>query len=337
MIGVGINGFGRTGRQVLRALLAFHPDIRVVVINDLGDPSLGAHLFQHDSTYGTYPSEVNLVGDRLHIGGSEIQMMRVPDPAVVPWGHQGVEIVIEATGHFNESPSLRAHLYGGAARIVVCAPSDEADVTLIYGINEGDFDAKRHYVISGSSCTTNALAPIASVLHRKFGIEVGFISTIHSFTNSQRLLDKARSGFRDSRAAPSNIVPAPTGAATSLGLVIPDLAGRILGMAFRVPTMSVSALDFTVQLSNDRAGEINQELAAAAQSDLRTILGYTDRALVSADFRGSPLSATVSGVDTLAHRDFAKVVAWYDHEYGYSCRIADLVSFLAHAAPHTRS
>src|SRR5438128_3181824 len=329
---VGINGFGRIGRQVLKALLERHPDdVEVVGINDLFDTSTNAHLFKYDSNYGNYPGEVEAREKSFVVDGREIQVTAERDPANIPWKKLGAQIVIESTGLFTDATKARAHVDAGADKVIISAPARNEDITIVLGVNEDKFDATRHTIISNASCTTNGLAPVAKVLFDRFGIQRGILTTVHSYTNSQRLLDVAASDLRDARAAALNIVPSATGAARAVGLVIPALQGRFGGMSFRVPTPTVSVVDFVADLGSDvEVEEVNAAFKEAAESPLRGIMAYTEEPLVSMDLKGDPHSTIVSGLDTLVvGGNMVKVIAWYDNEWGYSCRVADLAAFVA--------
>ena len=326
---VGINGFGRIGRQSLKAIIERTKDVDVVAINDLVDTEMNAHLFRYDSTYGRYPGTVDHTDDSIIVDGREIKVLKEKDPAGLPWGDLGVDIVVESTGFFTDAEKARAHIDAGARKVIISAPAKNEDVTIVLGVNEGMYDTERHHVISNASCTTNGLAPVAKVLNDAFGIEKGFLTTVHSYTNSQRLLDVAAKDPRDARAAPQNIVPSTTGAAKAVALVIPELKGRFTGMSFRVPTATVSVVDFTAVLKRDvTLEEVNAAFEKAAGGDLKGIMAYTDEPLVSMDFKGDEHSTIVSAADTIVLGNMVKVISWYDNEWGYSCRIADLVAFV---------
>jgi glyceraldehyde 3-phosphate dehydrogenase (phosphorylating) len=330
-IRVGINGFGRIGRQVLKALLQRHPDdIQVVAINDLFDTATNAHLFKYDSNYGVYPGDVQARTSSFVVDGREIQVTAERDPASIPWKKVGAQIVIESTGLFTDATKSKKHLDAGAKKVIISAPAKNEDITIVLGVNQDRYDASRHNIISNASCTTTGLAPVAKVLYDRFGIQRGLLTTVHSYTNSQRLLDVAARDLRDARAAALNIVPSETGAARALGLVIPGLIGKFGGMAFRVPTSTVSVIDFTVVLDRDVSkDEINEAMRDYSKDAMLGILGYTEEPLVSSDLRGNTRSSIVSGLDTLVISNLAKVVSWYDNEYGYACRLSDLTAFVA--------
>jgi glyceraldehyde 3-phosphate dehydrogenase len=328
---VGINGFGRIGRLSLRTLLAkYKGQFDVVAINDLTDTKTNAHLFKYDTTYGPFQGTVTHDDDSITVDGDRIQVFAQTDPAQIPWGSMGCDIVIEATGRFTDANLAKAHLAGGAKKVIISAPAKNEDVTIVLGVNDGMYDPSKHNIISNASCTTNGLAPVAKVLHEKFGIEKGLLTTVHAYTNSQSVVDTAKKDLRDARAAAENIVPSSTGAAKAVGLVIPELAGKFTGMAFRIPTRTVSVVDFTAILSKDASvAEINAAMKEYADGAMKGILQYSDEELVSSDLVGNQYSSIFSSVDTISMGNFIKVVAWYDNEWGYSCRIADIVKFIA--------
>ena len=328
---IGINGFGRIGRQVFKGILDHHGgELEVVALNDLTDTATNAHLLKYDSNYGRFPGEVRAEADAIVVNGRRVAVVAERDPAKIPWRELGAELVIESTGLFTDATKAAAHLDGGAKRVIISAPAKNEDITIVLGVNESAYDPARHRIISNASCTTNGLAPVAKVLNDRWGIEKGLLTTVHSYTNSQRLLDVATNDLRDARAAALNIVPSTTGAARAVGLVIPELKGRFNGMSFRVPTPTVSVVDFTADL-REEAGveELNAEFKAAADGPLQGIMAYTDEPLVSMDLRGDPHSTIVSGRDTLVVGNMVKVIAWYDNEWGYSCRVGDLAAFIA--------
>src|SRR5579859_269854 len=328
---VGINGFGRIGRQVLKALLDRHPDdVDVVAINDLFDTATNAHLFKYDSNYGNYPGEVEAREKSFVVDGREIQVTAERDPAAIPWKKFGAQIVIESTGLFTDATKAKAHVAAGAEKVIISAPAKNEDITIVLGVNQERFDPAKHNIISNASCTTNGLAPVAKVLFDRYGIQRGLLTTIHSYTNSQRLLDVAAKDLRDARAAALNIVPSETGAARAVGLVIPELQGRFGGMSFRVPTSTVSVVDFTAVLGSEASkDEINAAMREYSRDSMVGILGYTEEPLVSSDFRGDTRSSIFSGLDTLVVGNLVKVVSWYDNEYGYACRLSDITAFVA--------
>jgi glyceraldehyde 3-phosphate dehydrogenase len=329
---VGINGFGRIGRQSLKAMLERHPhDLEVVAVNDLTDTKTNAHLLRYDSTYGRFPGEIETAPDALIVNGHTIKVISQRDPAHIPWGDLGVELVLESTGLFTDASKASAHLQGGAKKVIISAPAKGEDITLVLGVNEEMYDPQRHHIISNASCTTNCLAPAAKVLNDTFGIERGMMNTIHSYTNDQRILDQVHKDLRRARSAGANIIPTTTGAARALALVIPELKGRFDGMSLRVPTVTVSVVDFVADVRKEATKEaVNDAYKQAAAGSLKGILDYTVEPLVSTDFRGDDHSAIIDGLSTMVvGKNMVKVVAWYDNEWGYSCRIADLVQFLA--------
>jgi len=328
---VGINGFGRIGRQALKALLDRHPvDVEVVAINDLFDTATNAHLFKYDSNYGVFPGAVEAREKSFVVDGHEIQVTAERDPANIPWKKLGVQIVVESTGFFTDATKAKAHVDAGAEKVIISAPAKNEDITIVLGVNQDRFDPAKHTIISNASCTTNGLAPVAKVLFDRFGIQRGLLTTVHSYTNSQRLLDVAASDLRDARAAAMNIVPSATGAARAVGLVIPELQGRFGGMSFRVPTSTVSVVDFTAVLDREATKEeINQVMREYAGDSMVGILGVTDEPLVSMDFKGDSRSSIFSSLDTLVIGNLVKVVSWYDNEYGYACRLSDITAFVA--------
>ena len=332
---VGINGFGRIGRQSLKAILERAPDLEVVAVNDLVDTSLNALLFKHDSTYGAYPGTVDHTDDALIIDGREIKVLKEKDPAALPWRDLGVEIVLESTGIFTDADKASAHLAAGARKVIISAPAKGEDITIVLGVNEDKYDPASHNVISNASCTTNCLAPTAKVVHDAFGIERGLMNTIHSYTNDQRILDVAHKDPRRARAAGQNIIPTTTGAAKALALVIPDLKGKFDGFSLRVPTPTVSVVDFTADVSRSTtADEINDAFRAAAAGPMKGILGVSDEPLVSSDFRGDSRSSIIDSESTMVlGGTMVKVIAWYDNEWGYSCRCADLLALVAAKLP----
>jgi glyceraldehyde 3-phosphate dehydrogenase len=329
---IGINGFGRIGRQVIRAIRERHKnEVQVVAVNDLLDASTNAHLLKYDSTYGPFPGTVEAKEGKLVVDGETIVVTAEKDPAKIPWKDHGVELVIESTGFFTYATKARAHVdQGGAKKVIISAPGKNEDLTLVLGVNDETYDAKKHVVVSNASCTTNGLAPVAKVLNDHFGIERGLLTTVHAYTNSQRLLDMASKDLRDARAAAQNIVPSETGAARAVGLVIPELKGKFGGMAFRVPTATVSVIDFTSILRKPATKEsIREVMLAAANGRMKGVLQVTDEPLVSSDIRGNPHSSIFSAIDTLVIENLVKFVAWYDNEWGYACRVSDLAAKMA--------
>jgi glyceraldehyde 3-phosphate dehydrogenase len=329
---IGINGFGRIGRQTLKAMLERAPDrLEVVAINDLAPTATNAHLFKYDSTYGRYPGEVTAGDGQITVDGQVIKALSEKDPAALPWKDLGVELVIESTGIFTDAVKARAHLDAGARKVIISAPATNEDVTIVLGVNEAAYDPERHHVVSNASCTTNGLALPAKVVWDSFGIERGLMTTIHSYTNDQNVLDVFHKDLRRARSAGQNIIPTSTGAARALALVIPELKGRFDGFALRVPTPTVSVIDFVAITSRPVSVEsANEALRAAADGPMRGLLGYTEEPLVSMDFKGDERSSIVDAQSTLVTGDnLLKVIAWYDNEWGYSCRVADLASFMA--------
>jgi glyceraldehyde 3-phosphate dehydrogenase len=324
---VGINGFGRIGRQVYRAIRErYDRDLDVVAVNDIGRIEIMAHLLKYDTNYGRFPGEVVVRDNGFVADGDEVKVLAERDPARLPWRDLGVEVVIESTGLFRKREKAKLHLDAGARKVIITAPAKEEDLTIVLGVNEKMYDPNRHHILSNASCTTNGLAPVAKVLWDRFGIEKGILTTVHSYTNSQRLLDLETEDPRDARAAAQNIVPSETGAAKAVGLVIPELKGKFAGMAFRVPTATVSVVDFTAVLTREATREqINAAMKEYAQGPMKGILAYTEEPLVSSDLKGDSHSSIFSALDTLViGGNLAKVVAWYDNEWGYSVRVADL-------------
>ncbi len=330
-IRVGINGFGRIGRQSLKALIERAPDVEVVAVNDLVDVEMNALLFKHDSTYGAYPGEVSHTDDSIVIDGKVVKVLQIKDPATLPWGDLGVDIVLESTGLFTDAEKAAAHITAGARKVIISAPAKKEDITIVLGVNEGAYDPDKHHIISNASCTTNCLAPAAKVVHDNWIIKRGLMNTIHSYTNDQRILDVAHKDPRRARAAALNIIPTTTGAAKALALVIPDLKGKFDGFSLRVPTPTVSVVDFTAELEKDvTLEELNQAFRDAAAGPLAGILGACDDPLVSSDFRGDSRSSIIDLPSNMVlGGNFIKVIAWYDNEWGYSCRVADLIKFVA--------
>ncbi len=329
---IGINGFGRIGRQVLRTIREYYPDkLDVVAVNDLFDPATNAHLFKYDTNYGQYPGTVEVTGEKLVVDGNEIKVFAERDPSKLPWGDLGVQIVIESTGVFKEGPLAAAHLKGGAKKVIISAPAKKEDVTIVLGVNEDWYDPQKHHIISNASCTTNGLAPVAKIVNDQFGIVKGLMTTIHAYTSGQRLLDMGHKDLRRARAAAMNIVPTTTGAARAIGVVIPDLAGKLDAFAIRVPTSTVSLIDLTVEIENETTTDkLREAFKTAAEGPLKGILGYTEEPLVSVDYKGDPRSSIVDAQFTqVILGNMAKVVSWYDNEWGYSVRLADLANYIA--------
>ena len=328
---VGINGFGRIGRQVFRTISERHPDtLEVVAVNDLGDAATNAHLFKFDSTYGRYPGTVEAEGGALKIDGRAVASFSERDPSAIKWGNEGVDIVIESTGFFTDATKAAGHLTGGAKKVIISAPAKNEDLTIVLGVNDDSYDPAAHNVVSNASCTTNCVATMAKVLQDSFGIESALMSTIHAYTNDQKILDQVHDDLRRARAAANSIIPTTTGAAKAVTLVIPELEGKIDGMAYRVPVITGSVTDLTVKLESDASlDDVNKAYREASMKGLHGILGYSDEPLVSVDYIGNPNSATIDSLATSAvGAGFIKVVGWYDNEWGYSSRTADLANFM---------
>ena len=332
---VGINGFGRIGRQSLKALIERAPDVEVVAVNDLVDTKMNALLFKHDSTYGAYPGDVSHTDDAIIVDGREIKVLKEKDPATLPWRDLGVDIVVESTGIFTDAEKARAHIDAGAKKVIISAPAKNEDITVVLGVNDDKYDPARHHIISNASCTTKCLAPAAKVVHDLLGIQRGLMNTIHSYTNDQRILDVAHKDPRRARSAGQNIIPTTTGAAKALALVIPDLKGRFDGFSLRVPTPTVSVVDFTAEVGRETSvEEINDAFRTAAEGPLKGIVGVSDEPLVSMDFKGDERSSIIDSASTMViGGTMVKVIAWYDNEWGYSCRVADLVAHVAARLP----
>ena len=332
MTRIGINGFGRIGRQSLKAILERHPDeLEVVAINDLAPTATNAHLFKYDSTYGRFDGEVTAGEGEITIDGHVVKAFSERDPAALPWKELGVEIVIESTGIFTDATKAAAHREAGARKVIISAPAKNEDVTIVLGVNEGVYDPDKHNIVSNASCTTNGLALPAKVVWDAFGIEHGLMTTVHSYTNDQNVLDVVHKDMRRARSAGQNIIPTTTGAARALALVIPELKGRFDGFSLRVPTPTVSVIDFVAVTSRPVTAEsANAALRAAAEGPMQGLLRYTEEPLVSMDFKGDPHSSIIDAASTMvAGENLLKVIAWYDNEWGYSCRVADLASFIA--------
>ena len=327
---VGINGFGRIGRLVFRAALN-NPDIEVVAVNDLTDAKMLAHLLKYDSVHGTLEEEVSVDGDSFVVAGHKVKVIAERDPAQIPWKDLGVEIVVESTGRFTKRADAAKHLEGGAKKVVISAPGKEEDITIVMGVNEEKYDPANHHVISNASCTTNCLAPFAKVLQEKFGIKRGMMTTIHSYTNDQQILDLPHKDFRRARAAAESMIPTTTGAAKAVALVLPELKGKLNGMAVRVPTPNVSLVDLVAELGKDvTVEEVNAAFKEAAEGELKGILAYNELPLVSKDYNHTTVSSTVDGLSTMVMEgNMVKVLSWYDNEFGYSNRVVDLVNYIA--------
>lgn len=328
-IKVGINGFGRIGRLVFRGAIN-DPDVDIVAINDLTDAKMLAHLLKYDSVHGKFDGEVSVEGDSIVVNGKKIKVYAERDPKNLPWGDLGVEYVIESTGVFRSREQAQWHIDAGAKKVIITAPAKNEDITIVLGVNEDKYDASKHHVVSNASCTTNCLAPFAKVLNDKFGIKKGLMTTIHSYTNDQRILDLPHSDFRRARAAAENIIPTTTGAAAAVGLVLPELKGKLDGFALRVPTPTVSVVDLVAEVEKETtAEEVNAALKEAAEGALKGILGYEEEQLVSMDYKGDPRSSIIdASLTTVMEGNMVKVVSWYDNEWGYSMRVIDLVKYM---------
>ncbi|HHT72342.1 MAG TPA: type I glyceraldehyde-3-phosphate dehydrogenase [Firmicutes bacterium] len=329
-IKIGINGFGRIGRLVFRGAWG-DPNLEIVAINDLTDAETLAHLLKYDSNHGIFQGEVSVDGDNLVVDGKKIKVMAERDPKNLPWGDLGVDYVVESTGIWRKRDQAQWHIDAGAKKVIITAPAKNEDITIVMGVNEDKYDPANHHVISNASCTTNCLAPFAKVLHDTFGIKKGLMTTVHSYTNDQRILDLPHSDLRRARAAAMSIIPTTTGAAAAVGLVLPELKGKLDGFALRVPTPTVSVVDLVAELEKDAtAEEINNALKAAAEGPMKGILGVEERPLVSIDYKTDPRSSIVdAALTTVMDGNLAKVVSWYDNEWGYSMRVVDLIKYMA--------
>ncbi|KZZ84869.1 MULTISPECIES: type I glyceraldehyde-3-phosphate dehydrogenase [Bacillaceae] len=327
---IGINGFGRIGRNVFRAALK-NSNVEVVAVNDLTDANMLAHLLKYDSVHGKLDAEVSVDGNNLIVDGKTIQVTAERDPAKLSWGEMGVEVVVESTGFFTKRADAAKHIEAGAKKVIISAPATDEDITIVMGVNHDKYDAASHDVISNASCTTNCLAPFAKVLNDKFGIKRGMMTTVHSYTNDQQILDLPHKDYRRARAAAENIIPTTTGAAKAVSLVLPELKGKLNGGAMRVPTPNVSLVDLVAELDKDvTADEVNAALKEAAEGDLKGILGYSEEPLVSGDYNGNINSSTVDALSTMVMEgSMVKVISWYDNESGYSNRVVDLVDYIA--------
>ena len=327
---VGINGFGRIGRNVFRAALN-NPEVEVVAVNDLTDANMLAHLLQYDSVHGKLDAEVKVDGSNLVVNGKTIEVSAERDPAKLSWGKQGVEIVVESTGFFTKRADAAKHLEAGAKKVIISAPANEEDITIVMGVNEDKYDAANHDVISNASCTTNCLAPFAKVLNDKFGIKRGMMTTVHSYTNDQQILDLPHKDYRRARAAAESIIPTTTGAAKAVSLVLPELKGKLNGGAMRVPTPNVSLVDLVAELDKEvTAEEVNAAFKEAAEGELQGVLGYSEEPLVSKDYNGNANSSTIDALSTMVMEgSMVKVISWYDNESGYSHRVVDLAAYIA--------
>jgi len=327
---VGINGFGRIGRNVFRAALN-NSEMEIVAINDLTDANMLAHLLKYDTVHGTLQQDVTVDGSYLVVGNQKVKVLAERDPAQLGWGDLGVEVVVESTGRFTKREDAAKHLEAGAKKVIISAPADNEDITIVMGVNEDKYDPANHHVLSNASCTTNCLAPFAKVLNDQFGIKRGLMNTIHSYTNDQQILDLPHKDYRRARAAAENMIPTSTGAAKAVALVLPELKGKLNGMAMRVPTPNVSVVDLVAELEKDvTAEEVNAALKAAAEGPLKGILDYSELPLVSSDYNGKTSSSTIDALSTMVlEGNMVKVLSWYDNEVGYSNRVVDLVDYIA--------
>lgn len=331
MVKIGINGFGRVGRQAFRVIYQnYRNELEVVAVNDITDPATLGHLLKYDTNYGKLPWPVEVGENAIIVDGKEIRVFAEKDPGLIPWKDLGVELVLESSGVFTDALKAKKHIDAGAKRVIITAPAKNEDITVVLGVNEDKYDPTKHFIISNASCTTNSLAPVVKVLHENFGILTGLMTTIHAYTNDQRLLDLPHKDLRRARAAAMNIIPTTTGAAKAIGLVIPELSGKLNGFALRVPVSTVSLTDFVALLSRPvTKEEVNEAFKKAAQGSLKGILAFEEEPLVSSDFKGSSYSSIVDGPSTMCVENLVKVYAWYDNEWGYACRVADLAKFLA--------
>lgn len=328
---IAINGFGRIGRQVFRAVHQYYKDkVEIVAVNDLFDAKTNFHLLEYDTNYGRALFEAKVAGDIVHVDDWKVKSFAERDPKLLPWGDLGVDIVVESTGIFRTGPQADVHRQSGAKKVIITAPTKEEDLTIVLGVNEGSYDPAKHHIVSNASCTTNCLAPMALVIHKHFGIQSGTMTTVHSYTNDQRILDLPHKDLRRARAAACNIIPTSTGAAQAVAKVIPELKGRFSGYSLRVPTPTVSIVDFVAVLEKPTDTEtVRKVLKEAAEGELKGIMGYSELPLVSMDFKGDPRSSIVEAEYTaMSSPQLLKAVSWYDNEWGYSCRVADLVSLM---------
>ena len=329
---IGINGFGRIGRQVTRSILERHSDeLEIVAVNDLTDTETNAHLFKYDTNYGRYPGTVEASDGHVVVDGRPIKVFSERDPAKIPWGDLGVQLVIESTGFFTNAQQAAGHLQGGAKKVIISAPAKGDDLTVVMGVNENKYDPAKHTVVSNASCTTNCVAPLVKVLNDTFGISHALMTTVHAYTNDQKILDQVHSDIRRARAAAANIIPTTTGAAKAVGVVMPEMQGKIHGMAFRVPVPTVSLIDLVANVERSvTRDDVNQAFQQASQETLSGVLEYCEEELVSSDFKGNPASAIFDAPSTMVMGDsMVKVLGWYDNEWGYSCRVGDLAAFMA--------
>jgi len=328
---IGINGFGRIGRQVLRAAMERHPDkLEVVAVNDLTDAKTNAHLFKYDSSYGVYPGTVEAHEGAISINGKEVRVLAERDPANLPWGDLGVDIVVESTGLFTDASKAAGHLTGGAKKVIISAPARGEDVMVVLGVNQDKYDPAQHNILSNASCTTNCIATMVKVLHDNFTVNHGLMTTVHAYTNDQRILDQAHEDLRRARSAAQNIIPTSTGAARAVGVVLPELQGKIHGMALRVPVPTGSITDFVAEVDKKvSVEEVNAVFKEASENSLKGIMGYTEDPIVSSDIISNPHSCIFDALSTMVMEgNMVKILGWYDNEWGYSCRTADLCAFL---------
>jgi len=329
-IKVAINGFGRIGRLLFRAAIERKANIDFVAINDLGDIKTMAHLLKYDSVHGHPPFEVEAESDGIVVDGKKIPMISQPDPAKLPWKEKGVDLVVESTGRFRDRESASKHLQAGAKKVLISAPATNPDITIVLGVNHNEYDPEKHHILSNASCTTNCVAPVTKVLDNNFGVVTALMTTAHAYTNDQRILDLVHRDLRRARAGAINIIPTTTGAARAVGEVLPKLKGKMNGLALRVPVPNVSIVDLTALLGKEvSAEEINEAYKRAAEEELKGILAYTDEPIVSSDLNHSPYSATVDGLSTMTAGNLAKVLAWYDNEWGFSCRMVEVIELVA--------
>ena len=329
-IKVGINGFGRIGRNVFRAAIN-NPEIEITAVNDLTDSKTLAHLLKYDSIHGVLDADIKVTAKGFTVNGKEVKVLAEKDPASLPWGELGVQMVVESTGRFTKGPEASKHLQAGAKKVIISAPGKEIDATIVMGVNQENYDPAKHNVVSNASCTTNCLAPVVKVLNDNFGVVRGLMTTVHSYTNDQQILDLAHKDLRRARAAAESIIPTTTGAAQAVALVIPELSGKLNGFAMRVPTPNVSIVDFVAELKKTvNSEDVNASLKDASENKLKGILAYTEAPLVSRDYYGDPHSSIVDALSTIVvDKTMVKVLAWYDNEWGYSCRVLDLLIYMA--------
>lgn len=327
---VGINGFGRIGRNAFKIAVDNAKGYEIVAINDPADPATLAHLLKYDSCFGKFDADVKVETDGIIVNGKKIKVTSFLDPEDIPWGEFGVEIVLEASGKFKSKNDLSKHIKAGARKVLISAPANDEDITIVLGVNEQEYDPLSHHIISNASCTTNCLAPFAKIIDREFGIESGLMTTIHAYTNDQKILDLPHKDLRRARAAGLSMIPTTTGAAKAVALVLPQLKGKLNGMAIRVPTPTVSVVDIVFSLNKETTkDEVNKVLKAAAEGEMKGVLGFSEEPLVSIDYKMDPRSSVIDGLSTMIlDGRLLKIVAWYDNEWGYSCRIADIIEYI---------